>query len=1395
MADEGDMEDRPVLGRTYARRARRRAEVDAAEFERLQALRARLSDASDEADDEGSSDSSIADDDDQVHAVGVDESPGNPGSDIGSVSDQGEQFNIDAESVIGEEGSVGSDVSGVSDGAEPDGAESDGAESDGPAADGVEDEDGDGQINFNNEAEREAFLISSLRKWALAPGVLSMSKVDEILKPLNRLFANVPLSHKTLLKSDNDYNINILPSGAEFWYNGIKKNLDTFDLRQYLQKFNRITLDINMDGLPLFKSSKMKFFPILGSLVGTHNEPFVIALHFGVGEPTCGEDFLPDFVREVNYLQQHGYEYENTLYPFEIRHYIMDAIARQLVKCIKSHVGFSSCEKCCVVGVTVESRRTFLDLNQPKRTDQSFQNQDDPAHHTGVSLLAATGVGFVSQFRLDPMHLLYQGVMKKILDNWLNIVGPWKLHHQIVDLISQLLVFIADTCPSDFNRKPRSLSEFGVFKATEFRRILLYDSMLVFKDLIDENIYNHFMLFQCAVYILSRPDLLETKLHDSREFLKVFIEHSAVIYGERFVIYNVHSLIHLPEECEIGGVVEDFSAFKFENALKSLKDSLRSGFKPLQQVAKKAEERAHEKKKIKFSDVYEDPVVSIKNQVANEIVAGNYFKKITFGTLSLQVDKRNSCFQTKIGDIVVLKNVVFRNGRVCLVGCRFLNREDYFTYPVASSELDIFRVWNLEERRRIYHCRELKFKCWLMPEGLKFLCVPLFVVCKFIPKDQSKPTYMEVGLSKWLVGPSKTFENMYEIRWPKKENTVPTFIKKKALPESDWTTETVVIKRWCVTWIKARDALKHLCDDSNYESEKEFGRGLRKKKRNPKFQFTDSGSDNEREMLKQTTMKIAPPPPVRKCNPNVASTKDSTTQKSAANARVNRQNDSNQERLKQINSKIADARKVVAEKMQKSVASGNSDKTSLSRTSSLTLPVVSSNADDRRPCRPNTTVTAVSISRNNSNNGKLSSPGTYHSLSPPILSRKASDRQISSNTTLSTGDSAMNNSNYDKTVRSHNSLNFDSLFAASSRVADASDLLNSKQNRLKVKESASKPSATVAVVDTPSNLPPLQDISSTLNISDNDENDCEDLGHNSSFSRNNRINLNDSATSDCSEYNEERDFCYEVTLPSDQDGVEFENEKERDSEISDTGEISDREADGVNTDGENAGDEGERGVGEDGVHREERRQSFESDSDIIGRPSIKDRLSALEKKQTQTFILSKEISAKLDQVLMNQGKLNRTLLPHEKKINKPANMPPLPLCSLDQFRTFESFLENNENFTAMVFYMSSYVCKDEEKSARKLLSRLLANELASMFTYHGATTGKRGFKDSHLGEVFEGTLLSSFKDSDLSAARDAAGKWFRNAPYRKTSTGETLKRQSRTSQTSSKRPKRSFCDD
>lgn len=159
----------------------------------------------------------------------------------------------------------------------------------------------------------------------------------------------MPKSHKTLLKSYINPEINIC-IGGEMWYKDLRVNLDQMLLQDYLQVHRKIIIDINIDGLPLFKSSKLKFWPILGHLVGTLNEPFIITVYCGKSDPQNIEEYLEKYVNELEDLFHNGYEYEGNNYEVIIRNYILDAPARAFIKCCKGHSGYAACEKCTVIG-------------------------------------------------------------------------------------------------------------------------------------------------------------------------------------------------------------------------------------------------------------------------------------------------------------------------------------------------------------------------------------------------------------------------------------------------------------------------------------------------------------------------------------------------------------------------------------------------------------------------------------------------------------------------------------------------------------------------------------------------------------------------------------------------------------------------------------------------------------------------------------------------------------------------------------------------------------------------------------------------------------------------------------------------------------------------------------
>ncbi len=80
--------------------------------------------------------------------------------------------------------------------------------------------------------------------------------------------------------------------------------------------------------------------------------------------------------------------------------------------------------KCEVEGVYVRNksgkggRVTYPKIDAILRTDESFRDRDQIDHHSGFSNLENLPINTIDDFCIDPMHLVYLGVMRKFLYIW-----------------------------------------------------------------------------------------------------------------------------------------------------------------------------------------------------------------------------------------------------------------------------------------------------------------------------------------------------------------------------------------------------------------------------------------------------------------------------------------------------------------------------------------------------------------------------------------------------------------------------------------------------------------------------------------------------------------------------------------------------------------------------------------------------------------------------------------------------------------------------------------------------------------------------------------------------------------------------------------------------------------
>ncbi|KAI8794344.1 transposase domain-containing protein [Biomphalaria glabrata] len=304
-----------------------------------------------------------------------------------------------------------------------------------------------------------------LKMWALNNQITHNALKDLLLVLRRFTHFDLPIDPRTLLGTKVVEGIKE-KTGGLYYHFGVSNGLNQL-LKENpeLMASNTVYLQINIDGLPLFKSNSLQLWPILGLILQSnapYTEPFVIGVFSGNQKPTDVNEFLKEFVDEMLVLSKDGLNFNGHHLNVTIKNFICDTPARSFVKCVKSHNGYSGCDKCITEGTYMEGRMTFPDLKASLRNDVMFDEKLDEEHHRGDSILSSLGL---------------------------------------------------------------------------------------------------------AIHILISPSLCQKYADYAQQLLVSFISHSSNLYGPSSVVYNMHAVIHLPEDVKRFGSLDNFSAFPFENFL------------------------------------------------------------------------------------------------------------------------------------------------------------------------------------------------------------------------------------------------------------------------------------------------------------------------------------------------------------------------------------------------------------------------------------------------------------------------------------------------------------------------------------------------------------------------------------------------------------------------------------------------------------------------------------------------------------------------------------------------------------------------------------------------------------------------------------------------------------
>ena len=445
-------------------------------------------------------------------------------------------------------------------------------------------------------------IISS---WALRNNI-THNALDELLVGLKEAdpqsLRNLPKTARTLLRTNREVTtVRIGP--MEVIHVDIAETLQRH-LRQYprqvIQDLEVLHISLNADGIPVYNSTNKNFWPLLCSINLSPKVVFPLMLSYGPPKPKTA-DFLIPTINSLQNVLENGLHFEDRLIRVVIDAVIADAPARALLKGTISYSGYNGCDKCSTRGrwwytLTPEEREaqgrtgggrmTFQQFeNLPLRTNESFRRREQESHHLLDSPMLVLDIDMIRDFPIDYMHQICLGVMKKLIEFWIPSQKA-KRHISATDQgrADLRLVRMKAFISGDFARKPRPLSDYRHWKATEFRQFLLYSGWHVMKGILPERLFRHFTAFSVACCILVSPALTAEHVDFAKELMIFFVKEAKNIYGGGMLSYNMHAMLHIADEAVRYGSLDEASAFRFENHLYQLKRRVRPGRHPLTQA-------------------------------------------------------------------------------------------------------------------------------------------------------------------------------------------------------------------------------------------------------------------------------------------------------------------------------------------------------------------------------------------------------------------------------------------------------------------------------------------------------------------------------------------------------------------------------------------------------------------------------------------------------------------------------------------------------------------------------------------------------------------------------------------------------------------------------------------
>lgn len=419
-----------------------------------------------------------------------------------------------------------------------------------------------------------------------------------------------------------------------------------------------------------------------------------------------------------------------------LRAVVCDGPAKFKVSHMKGHTSSHGCCFCMQIGgkkIAADGKKKGAVLFWAERGDPivsaMYSTRYPPEHYQAdiferFSPLELIGIDMIYDLVLDCMHLFDLGIVKKIVDWLLGKGGPrFKLTIAGKQHFKEVYDGYKTVTPCEFGRKPVDFDKVSP-KATDYRRIVHYHGLELFKIVMPDDQFQHFLLLYCAAKLLSDDLKYAENAPLAQQFLDKFVCEWPEFYGDELMHYTLHMLLHVTQFIERLGPMYSWSAYKYESMIGEIHNHLHSMNLPLSQLNRRIREKG-------FVQYYDKKRMGLSSKKITETIPGyenvDVYRSIQLEKLKLSVHEADSYFQTESGKCAKFLGAYQTSaGDEYVIFKEYLDMEPAFLLPLNSLEyFGVFVSGILSHEIKECVTNNVKCKYFMHPSQDKQLFQPI----------------------------------------------------------------------------------------------------------------------------------------------------------------------------------------------------------------------------------------------------------------------------------------------------------------------------------------------------------------------------------------------------------------------------------------------------------------------------------------------------------------------------------------------------------------------------------------------------------------------------------------------------------------------------------------------